>query len=155
MLGRETMMSRSTSGKFLRHPAVLQLIRYGAVVGSGYLLAISLYSVELAISIAPYPALGIAFVSNGIYNFALIRYWAFPRSGRRVHSDLFRFCVVAAISFGVNYASFAVLYSVVCLSPQWSQRAAIVIAAPFTFMFNRLWAFRNSTRPSAPDGWSH
>src|SRR5262249_38792235 len=40
----------------------VQLIRYGIVVVCGYVLAIVLYSGELAIGIEPYLALGIAFV---------------------------------------------------------------------------------------------
>jgi putative flippase GtrA len=119
-----------------------QLVRYGIVVGSGYLLAIALYAGELAIGVTPYPALGLAFVLNGLYNFALVRLWAFPPSGRRFHSDLGRFCVVATASLGVNYGSFAALYSGAGLAATTAQRLAIVIAAPVTFLANRLWSFR-------------
>lgn len=119
-----------------------QVIRYGIVAGFGYLLAITSYSGELALGIAPYIALGIAFVLNGLFNFALLRIWAFPPSGRRVHSDLLRFCLVAAVSFLVNYATFAILYSFVGLSATTSQRIGIVIAAPVTFLANRAWSFR-------------
>jgi putative flippase GtrA len=125
-----------------RDKAVGQLIRYGIVAGSGYLLAIAFYSGELAIGIPPYVGLGIAFVLNGLYNFALVRVWAFPPSGRSLRSDLSRFCVVAAGSFVVNYASFAVLYSAIGLGAATSQRLAILIAAPVTFFANRLWSFR-------------
>jgi putative flippase GtrA len=121
---------------------VRQLVRYGIVAGSGYLLAIALYSGELAIGIPPYLGLGIAFVLNGLYNFALVRLWAFPPSGRGLRSDLTRFCLVAAVSFVVNYASFAVLYSAIGLHAATSQRLAILIAAPVTFFANRLWSFR-------------
>ncbi|HEY2180657.1 MAG TPA: GtrA family protein [Solirubrobacteraceae bacterium] len=120
----------------------VQLIRYGIVVGCGYVLAIVLYSGELAIDIAPYLALGIAFVLNGLFNFAFIRLWAFPPSGRGVRADLARFCIVAAVSAVVNYASFALLYSAIGLHAETSQRLAILIAAPITFLANRLWSFR-------------
>ena len=118
-----------------------QLVRYGIVAGSGYLLAIALYSGELEIGIAPYPALGIAFVLNGLYNFALVRLWAFPPSGRGVRSDISRFIMVAALSLIVNYGSFAILYSSIGLGAATSQRIAILIAAPVTFFANRLWSF--------------
>lgn len=131
----------------------IQLVRYGVVVGFGYLLAIALYSGELAIGIAPYVGLGVAFVLNGLFNFALIRLWAFPPSGAGLRSDLGRFCTVAAASFVVNYASFAVLYSAIGLGAETSQRLAIVIAAPVTFLANRLWSFRRrgerENQPSA------
>jgi len=125
----------------VEHP-IAQLVRYGMVALSGYALAIVLYIGELAIGIAPYVAFGIVFVINGIFNFSLVRVWAFPPSGRRIHNDLGRFCVVAAASFVVNYASFAVLYSAVGLHPAVAQRLSILIAAPVTFLANRLWSFR-------------
>jgi putative flippase GtrA len=124
-----------------------QLLRYGIVAGSGYLLAIAFYSGELALGVPPYLGLGVAFLLNGLYNFALIRLWAFPPSGRSLRSDLSRFCVVAAGSFLVNYASFAVLYSGIGLAAATSQRLAILIAAPVTFFANRLWSFRRRAAP--------
>jgi putative flippase GtrA len=127
----------------------VQLVRYGIVVGFGYLFAIALYSGELAIGIAPYLALGIAFVLNGLFNFAFIRLWAFPPSGRRVHADLARFWIVAAASAVVNYASFALLYSAIGLGAETSQRLAILIAAPVTFLANRLWSFRRRAEPES------
>jgi putative flippase GtrA len=122
--------------------APTQVVRYGIVAGCGYLLAIAFYAGELEVGVEPYVALGVAFVANGVFNFLLVRLWAFPPSGRGIGSDLSRFCVVAAASFIVNYASFAVLYSAIGLVATTSQRLAIIIAAPVTFMANRLWSFR-------------
>jgi putative flippase GtrA len=125
-----------------------QLVRYGIVVGCGYVLAIAAYSAELAIGVPPYVGLGIAFVLNGLFNFALVRVWAFPPSGRGVRSDLTRFCLVAVVSFLVNYATFAILYSLAGLAATTSQRIGIIIAAPVTFLANRAWSFR--ARPQNP-----
>jgi putative flippase GtrA len=119
-----------------------QLVRYGIVAASGYVLAVAFYSLEIDTGIAPYLALGIAFVLNGIYNFTLIRLWAFPPSGRSVRSDFGRFCVAAGVSFLVNYASFAILYSSIGVSAKTSQRLAVLIAAPVTFAVNKFWSFR-------------
>lgn len=83
---------------------------------------------------------------NGLFNFALIRAWAFPPSGRAVGSDLTRFGIVAAVSFVLNYVSFAVLYSAIGFGASTSQRLAILIAAPVTFLLNRLWSFRSHHR---------
>jgi putative flippase GtrA len=135
---------RRLLGTVTREHAIGQVFRYGTVAGIGYLLAIALYSGELALGIAPYAALGIAFVLNGIFNFTLVRLWVFPPSGRQVHSEFGRFCLVAAVSFVVNYASFAVLYSAIDLRATTAQRLAILIAAPVTFFANRLWSFRVS-----------
>ncbi|HEY4809756.1 MAG TPA: GtrA family protein [Solirubrobacteraceae bacterium] len=131
-------MQRETTGDGVAGQAV----RYVAVAGGGYLLAITCYAAELAAGILPYAALGLAFVLNGLFNFALLRAWAFPPSGRSLGTDMARFCVVAAVSFVVNYASFAVLYSAIGLHAVVAQRLAILIAAPVTFFANRLWSFR-------------
>jgi GtrA-like protein len=129
-----------------RHAAcagvVGQTVRYGIVVACGYLLAIAFYAGELEVGVSAYPAFGVVFVLNGLFNFALLRAWAFSPSGRSVGSDFGRFCVVAAASFVVNYASFAVLYSALGLHATTAQRLAILIAAPVTFLANRLWSFR-------------
>jgi putative flippase GtrA len=137
------------------HGITKQLVRYGIVAASGYVLAIVLYSLEIDIGIAPYLALGIAFVLNGIYNFTLVRLWAFPPSGRGLRSDFGRFCVAAGVSFLVNYAAFAVLYSSIGLDAKIAQRLAVLIAAPVTFLINKHWSFRASAavaeQPTAAD----
>lgn len=125
-----------------REGVVGQLLRYGIVAGLGYLLAVALYAGELDLGVPAYPALGVAFVLNGLFNFVLIRAWAFPPSGRNAGSDLARFCAVAALSLVVNYSSFAVLYSLVHLHATTAQPLAILIAAPVTFFANRFWSFQ-------------
>lgn len=126
-----------------------EIVRYGAVVACGYVLAIVLYAVELDIGVPAYTALGVAFVVNALFNFSLFRLWVFPASGRSLGSDLARFCVAAALSAVVNYASFAVLYSAIGMRATLAQRLAILIAAPVTFLANRLWSFRaSSSEPS-------
>jgi putative flippase GtrA len=129
-----------------------QFLRYGIVAGLGYLLAISSYSGELAVGVAPYVALGIAFVLNGLFNFAMLRIWAFPPTGRSAQSDLLRFCLVAAGSFLANYATFAVLYSAIGLAATTAQRVGILVAAPVTFLGNRAWSFRNRDQVQPHDG---
>ena len=136
-----------------------EILRYGVVVACGYLLAIVLYSVELDIGVPAYAGLGIAFVLNGLFNFSLLRVWVFPPSGRGVGSDLGRFCIAAALSAVVNYAAFAVMYSAIGMHATLAQRLAIVIAAPVTFLANRLWSFRarvpsRASRRHSPGGAS-
>jgi putative flippase GtrA len=118
-----------------------QLARYFIVGGCGYLLAMSLYATGIAIGVPAYPAVAIVFALNGGFNFTFFRLWVFPASGRRVESDLGRFCVVATASIAVNYLSFALLYSVGDLPAVPSQAAAIAIATPVGFVANRSWSF--------------
>ena len=62
-----------------------------------------------------------------------------------------------ALSAVVNYGGFALLYSVLGVDALWSQRLAIIIAAPVTFFANRIWTFRAhlpaaERQPSADEG---
>jgi len=124
-----------------------QAVRYLIVGGSGYVLAIAVYALLIAIGTPPYPAVVAIFVLNGLYNFVMMRIWAFPSSGRRAHGDLLRFCVVAAGSLVINYASFALLYSLLGLPAVVAQGLAIAIAAPFGFLANRAWSFSAAGTP--------
>jgi putative flippase GtrA len=128
----------------VRFGFLTQLVRYGVVVGSGFAIAIVLYSRALGMGAPAYPTLGVTFVLNGLYNFALFRAWVFPASGRSLGSDLARFSGVAAMSLVVNYSSFALLYSAAGVSPELAQKVAVVIAAPVGFFANRLWSFRRA-----------
>lgn len=122
-----------------------QAARYLIVAGCGYVLAMVLYVAELAVGMPPYPAIAFVFVANGVFNFVMVRLWAFPPSGRRARSDMTRFWVVAAGSLIVNYSSFAMLYSGLGMPPAIAQAIAIAIAAPFGFLANRLWSFRSAS----------
>jgi putative flippase GtrA len=115
--------------------------RYAVVGGSGYLLAIAFYALELAVGVPPYPAIVVVFVLNGLYNFALIRVWAFPASGLPTRTELLRFVCVAAGSLVINYGTFALLYSAIGVRALPAQAVAIAVAAPFGFLANRAWSF--------------
>lgn len=125
-----------------------QLFRYLLVGGCGYVLAMACYAGATAIGIPPYPAVAAVFVLNGAFNFTLFRLWAFPPSGRAVTGELRRFCLVALASLAVNYASFAILYSLVGIPAVPAQAVAIVVATPVGFLANRSWSFRAA--PAAP-----
>jgi putative flippase GtrA len=127
-----------------------QLVRYGVVAGAGYVLAVAIYALALRVGVPPYAAITVAFVLNGLFNFAMLRLWTFPSTGRRAHSEFQRFVAVAAGSLIINYGSFALLYSVLGLPPTLAQAIAIAIAAPFGFLANRLWSFRASALAEAP-----
>jgi putative flippase GtrA len=126
-----------------------QLFRYLVVGASGYVLAMTCYAISIGVGVPPYPAIVIAFVLNGAFNFTFFRLWAFPSSGRDVDSELRRFCVVALGSLAVNYASFALLYSVLGIPAVPAQAMAIVVATPVGFLANRSWSFRSDPAPAS------
>jgi putative flippase GtrA len=123
--------------------AFAQLVRYGVVASLGYLFAVVVYALQLAIGVPAYPAVAVVFVLNGLFNFVGVRLWAFPPSGKQAHHDLGRFVVVAAGSLVINYTAFYLLFSVADLPALLAQAVAIAVAAPFGFVANRLWSFRS------------
>lgn len=124
--------------------ATTQALRYLVVGGCGYVLAVAAYAGLIAAGSPAYASVIVVFVLNGLFNFAMVRLWAFPPSGRRAHHDLGRFCVVAGGSLVINYGTFAVLYSGLHLPATLAQGIAIAVAAPFGFLANRLWSFQSA-----------
>jgi putative flippase GtrA len=118
-----------------------QLLRFLIVGACGYLLAMAIYAAEIAAGVSAYAAVPLPFVANGLFNFVLNRAWSFPPSGRPLRTELGRFCVVAAVSMVVNYASLYLLHGVAGLPAVPAQALAIVIATPVGFLGNKLWSF--------------
>jgi putative flippase GtrA len=118
-----------------------QLVRFLIVGACGYVLAMAIYSGQIAAGISAYAAVPAAFILNGLFNFTLNRLWTFPPSGRPVTSELARFCAVAAGSLVVNYGALYVLHDVVGLAAVPAQALAIIIATPVGFLGNKLWSF--------------
>ena len=72
-----------------------QLLRFLVVGACGYLLAVTLYAIEIAVGISAYAAVPPVFVANGLFNFFLNRHWSFPGSGQPLSTELARFAVIA------------------------------------------------------------
>jgi putative flippase GtrA len=118
-----------------------QLIRFLIVGGCGYVLAMAIYSGQIAAGVSTYAAVPAAFILNGLFNFTLNRLWTFPPSGRPVTSELGRFCAVAALSMIVNYGALYLLHDGAGLAAVPAQALAIIIATPVGFLGNKLWSF--------------
>lgn len=117
------------------------MLRFLVVGACGYVLAMALYAGEIAIGISPYAAVPPVFVANGLFNFTLNRHWSFPRSGRRVHDELGRFAIVAAVSLVVNYSVLFLLYGVAGVAAVPAQAVAILVATPVGFLGNKFFSF--------------
>jgi len=118
-----------------------ELLRFLLVGGCGYVLAMLLYAGEIAIGVSAYAAVPPVFVANGLFNFTLNRHWSFPRSGRRIHDELGRFAIVAAVSLLVNYAALYLLHGVGDVPAVPAQALAVVVATPVGFLGNKLFSF--------------
>lgn len=125
-----------------RDHVVGQAARYVAVAGTGLVVALLIFALQIELGVNEYAAVLSTFVINGVFNFVGFRLWAFPRSGYRPVGEVGRFTTVAIGSLGINYSVFAVSFDVVGLSALPAQTVAIAVAAPIGFMANRLWTFK-------------
>jgi putative flippase GtrA len=117
------------------------VLRYLLVGGSGYVLAMGLYSALIALDVSPYAALPPVFVLNGLYNFTLARVWAFPASGRPLRQELLRFCAVAVVSLLANYSFLYLLHDGLGVPAIPAQALAIALSVPVGFLGNKLYSF--------------
>ena len=121
----------------------LQLIRFGAVGATGYVVNLAVFAacVHLA-GIDYHMAAVIAFVVSVTNNFWLNRHWTFDaRHGHAMHQGL-RFFTVSLIAFGFSYVVLIALVSGVGLSKVPAQAIAVVTGMPLSFLGQKLWSFR-------------
>jgi putative flippase GtrA len=134
----------------LRKPSNwLQLVRFGAVGASGYVVNLLVYTLlEHGLS-ARYPvaatgAFAVALSNNFVWN----RLWTFRAGDGHAGPQAARFCVVSLGAFGFNLI---VLYALVeglgmnevlGMGTVPAQAIAIAAATPLSFIGNKLWSFR-------------
>jgi putative flippase GtrA len=121
----------------------LQLLRFGMVGASGYV-------VNLVVFAALTGALGTdhrvaatgAFLVAVTNNFWWNRHWTFGASDRAVGFQAPRFLAVSVGAFLFALLVLEILVNVAGIQEVLAQAAAIVAATPLNFLGNRLWSFR-------------
>jgi dolichol-phosphate mannosyltransferase len=130
-------------GAAVRRPASwLQLVRFGLVGGSGYLINLAVFAVltgNLGVHhiVAAIGAFGVA-VTN---NFLLNRHWTFTAGDGHAGFQAMRFFAVSIASLAINLMALEVLLSGTALGELPAQAIAVALAMPFNFLGNKLWAF--------------
>jgi len=125
-----------------------QFLRFCAVGASGYAVNLAVYTVLLAAGVHYLAAAGVAFFVAAGSNYAWNRAWTFRTSSAPVLGQGARALVVSALSLGANQLFLVVLVAAGA-GHLAGQAAAILLATPFSFAANKLWAFAED---SAPDG---
>ncbi len=126
-----------------RRPASwLQLLKFGLVGGSGYLINLAVFSVltdnlGLHHFIAAVGAFCVAITNN----FLLNRYWTFAAGEGHTGFQAARFFVVSLASLAINLMALEVLLAATGMSDLYAQAIAVAIAMPFNFLGNKLWTF--------------
>ena len=125
-----------------------QFLRFCAVGASGYAVNLAVYAALLAAGLHYLAAAAIAFLVAATSNYAWNRLWTFQTSDTPLLSQGARAFTVSALSLGANQLFLLVLVSAGA-GHLAGQAVAIVLATPFSFAANKLWAFAEG--PAAGD----
>jgi len=126
-----------------RRPASwLQLLKFGLVGGSGYLVNLGVFALlsgtlgihHIAAAIG---AFCVAVSSNFFWN----RHWTFAAGHGHAGFQAARFFAVSIAALAINLVVLEVLVSSAGLGELSSQAIAVAVAMPFNFLGNKLWTF--------------
>jgi dolichol-phosphate mannosyltransferase len=123
-----------------------QFVRFCAVGASGYAVNLAVYAALLAAGLHYVAAATIAFLVAAASNYAWNRTWTFRASRAPVLGQGARALTVSAFSLGANQLFLVVLVAAGA-GHLAAQAVAILLATPFSFAANKLWAF---SEPAAP-----
>ena len=127
----------------MRQPANwLQLLKFGLVGGSGYLVNLAVFAalsagLGLHYAVAAVGAFCVAVTNNFLWN----RYWTFAAGEGPAGFQAARFFFVSVASLLLNLAVLEALVTGTSMGELSAQAIAVAIAMPFNFLGNRLWTF--------------
>jgi dolichol-phosphate mannosyltransferase len=117
-----------------------QFVRFCAVGASGYAINLAVYAALLAAGLHYLAASAIAFLVAAASNYLWNRTWTFRTHDAPVLGQGARALIVSALSLGANQLFLIVLVAAGA-GHLAAQAVAIVLATPFSFAANKLWAF--------------
>ena len=120
----------------------LQLLKFGVVGGSGYLINLGVFaflSGNLGVyhAVAAVGAFCVAVTSNFLWN----RYWTFGPGEGLAHMQAARFFAVSVACLAINLVVLEALVASSSISELAAQAIAVAVAMPFNFLGNKLWTF--------------
>lgn len=119
-----------------------QLVRFGVVGGSGYVVNVGLYALLVHLADADYRVAAVAgFVAALVNNFLWNRRWTFAAHEGDAAFQARRFVVVSLVAFGMQFAALQVLVDALGVAKVPAQALSILLAMPLNFLGNKLWSF--------------
>jgi dolichol-phosphate mannosyltransferase len=120
----------------------LQLLKFGLVGGSGYLINLAVFSVlsgsfGLHHLVAAVGAFAVALANNFLWN----RHWTFEPGDGHAGFQAARFLAVSVGALLINLAVLELLVSGTSMGDLAAQAVAVAVAMPFNFLGNKLWTF--------------
>jgi putative flippase GtrA len=119
----------------------VQLMRFGMVGASGYLVNLTVFALlaEL-LDVHHIPAAVGAFCVAVTNNFIWNRHWTFDAATGHAGFQAARFLTISVLALGVNLVILELLVSAGSAELP-SQAIAVAVAMPFNFIGNKLWTF--------------
>src|SRR5215471_3982207 len=124
-----------------------QFLRFCLVGASGYAVNLAVYAALLASGLHYLAAATISFLVAAGSNYGWNRTWTFHTSEAPLLGQGARALVVSGLSLGANQLFLIALVSAGA-THLVGQAVAIVLATPFSFAANKLWAFAEPARVS-------
>jgi dolichol-phosphate mannosyltransferase len=120
----------------------LQLIRFGAVGASGYVVNLAVFAACVHLLSVDYRLSAVAaFVVSVLNNFWWNRHWTFSAKEDHPAGQALRFFTVSLIAFGFTYVVLVMLVDAGMMKVL-AQAIAIVAGTPLSFVGQKLWSFR-------------
>jgi putative flippase GtrA len=121
----------------------LQLVRFGAVGATGYVVNLAVFALCVHLLGVDYRvAAVIAWVVSVLNNFWLNRHWTFgAQASHPVHQGA-RFFAVSLLTFAFTYVVLIGLVSGLGVTKVPAQAIAIAAGTPLNFVGQKLWSFR-------------
>lgn len=128
----------------MRRPANwLQLIRFGLVGGTGFVVNLGIYALCVHAMSVPYQvAAVVSWLIAVLNNFVLNRHWTFDASEGQIHFQAIRFFLVSLAAFLVGLLLLTVLVELGAMAKVPAQAIAVATSMPLNFLGNKLWSFR-------------
>jgi putative flippase GtrA len=142
---RGAKKGESVTARLVQRLLESQFLRFCLVGASGYAVNLAVYAALLAAGLHFLAAAAISFLVAAASNYAWNRIWTFRTSDTPVLGQGARALLVSGLSLGANQLFLLVLVAAGA-GHLAGQAVAIVLATPFSFVANKLWAFAEPAR---------
>ena len=120
----------------------VQLVKFGVVGGSGYVVNLTVFTLAFEVLSAHHlVAATAAFVVAVTNNFWWNRHWTFGARDHHIGVGAARFFTVSVIAFLFQVTLLELLVSQADLSEVIAQAVSVAAATPVNFVGNKLWTF--------------
>ncbi len=137
----------------MRRPANwLQLVRFGLVGGTGFVVNVGVYALCVhALGIDYRVAFVVAWMVAVSNNFLLNRHWTFDAAAGSVRFQAVRFFAVSVVAAVFGFVLLTLLVESAGMAKVPAEALAVAASTPLNFLGNKLWSFRASPHRPRPE----